>query len=163
MPAWWPGTWRDVSFFAPVPQQSIIAQTGDNDIVISPKDPASFIEAWQKRIPLGPTQQWTRAVITHPIFDLPYRTNPSARWWAGGVIIAYLILVGGISMLMPGAENRFASWNTLTSLLITDGILVVISLILGTLLFKREPMAACLLWFAAILLQIGAWVAVQAM
>lgn len=163
LPAWWPGTWRDVSFFAPMPQQAIIAQTVDTDIVISPKDPDSFIEAWQKRIPLGPTQQWAREAITRPIFDVPYRNSPSARWWAGCVIIAFLILVGIVSTLMPGTENHLLGLNTLTSLLITDGILVVISLILGTLLFKREPMAAYLLWFTAVLLQIGVWVAVQAM
>lgn len=163
LPSWWPGTWRDVSFFAPLPQQAIIARTGHSDIVISPKDPAGFIEAWQRRIPLGPTQQWTQAIITRPIFDLPYRYSLTARWWAGGAIIAYLILAGTVLTLMPAAENLSAGWNTVTGLLIIDAILLVISLILGTLLFKREPMAAYLLWFTAILFQIGVFVAVQAM
>jgi len=176
LPNWWIGTYHGVGFYNTAPlQRSLAAQTQQGTIVISPAEPQAFLKAWQLRLPLGPTQTWTSAAARWPFFDLPFWFDPLAWRLAGGAILLCLILVGATMTAYPtwppsipisfntlGRASVVASREQVLWLPMFGVAVLALNLVLGAIWHQKERLAAYLLWFVALLAQIGVWVAIRA-
>lgn len=175
LPNWWVGTWDKVSFYTTTTlPRSLVVRTTQGDIVISPKDPQAFINAWQLRIPLGPTQVWSHEILRWPFLNLPLWFDPLAWRLGGGAILLYLILLGATLTTYPtwpstipigfntfGQADVIANREQVVWFLGGGGIILLLNLILGASWYQKERLAAYLLWLIAILVQISLWITIR--
>ena len=176
LPAWWVGAWQGVAFYSTAaPEQALVVRTAQGEVVISPVDPQTFIRAWRLRLPLGPTQRWTAEVSRWPLFNLPFWFDPLARRLGGGGVLIFLIVLGASLTAYPTwppaipiRANAFGQIVALASreqflwLPVVGGMLLFFNLALGAVWYKRERLAAYLIWAMALLVQLGIWIALRA-
>lgn len=154
--------------------ESLAVQTEDAVYIISPKDPQQFIEAWQLRLPLGATQHWRQETIRHSVWAHPLLRDSLGLRLIGGAALLTLILVGAVMIAYPGwpavisiyfdalgqsagiAERRQLLWIPVGGV-----IIFLFNLFLGLFFYKKDRVAAYLLWFVAMALQIGLWIGVR--
>lgn len=176
LPDWWVGRWQGVEFYNTIPaQQSLVAQTQQETVVISPADPQEFLRAWRLRIPLGPTQTWSSEVLRWPFFGLPFWFDPLAWRLAGGAVLLCLILIGATMTAYPtwppsvpisfnafGQTNAVASREQVLWFPVVGAGMLLLNLVLGAVWYQKERLAAYLLWAVASLAQIALWVGIRA-
>ncbi|MFQ5576898.1 MAG: PH domain-containing protein [Anaerolineae bacterium] len=175
LPAWWVGRWKGTEFYAAAPpERALVVKTTPGDVVISPADAPAFVRAWQLRVPLGPTQPWMPGVVRRSIWGHPLWQDRSARRMGAGAILLSLILTGATMTAYPAwpaaipiqfdALRQAVTIARKAQLLwipVGGGLILLFNLSLGFVWYKKERLATVLLWFVAMLAQIGLWAGIR--
>ena len=175
LPDWCTLSWGKLVFRATAPlPESLAVQSKDAVYIISPQNPQQFIEAWQLRLPLGPTQHWQEETICHSVWAHPLLRDKLGLRLIGGAALLTLILVGAVMIAYPGwpavipirfdALGRSAGIAERQQLLwipVGGAVIFLFNLFLGLFFYKKDRVAAYLLWVVAMALQIGLWVGVR--
>ncbi len=172
--------WGELAEYGPVKfhttatvADSLLVVTAQQAYVISPRQPDSFIKAWQARQTLGPTQDWSAGVRRSWPLNVPLLADPFTWGLWGVAALVCLALFGYLSLRFPnlprslpihfnalGHADRIADKSTLLLLPAAGAMALVFNAILGSLLYRREKVAAYLLWGSAIVIQLCLWMAV---
>ncbi|MBN1994541.1 MAG: DUF1648 domain-containing protein [Anaerolineae bacterium] len=157
-----------LKFYAAAPLvNSLLVITLGRTYVISPQQPDRFLQAWQSRQSLGPTQEWSTGMRRSWPLNTPLLADPLAWWLLGLAGLLWLALLGYLAFtfadlpaVLPvhfnalGRADRIAGKWTLL-LLPTIGVAVVVfNALLGEVVYRREKLAAYLLWGSTIIMQI---------
>jgi hypothetical protein len=139
---------------------------------ISPRDPKSFLQAYETRRELGPNRLLEQEV--HPANWSTWQLWADQTAWVllGAALVINLGLFGYLSLRFPnldlqlplhfnnqGQADRIGTKGELFSLPIIGLIILGTNLILGLILYKRERAGAYLLWGAAAAAQTLFWLA----
>jgi hypothetical protein len=159
VPAW-------VHTTAPLAQSTVVF-TPDCAYVISPRDPAAFAEAWRVRRPLGPTQHWREEEQRAWPLNLLIWHDRLAWALVGLGLLANLALRGYLAFvydLLPaalafhfdvlGQVDRTASRAEILRLPQVALLMLAIDLALGFAVYRRERVAAYLVWAGGLILQL---------
>lgn len=172
LPRWWfchrDGQWL---FATGVAGESLVVKTGATEIYLSPENSAAFITAWEKRVPLGETRRWQSGVERRGLWAFPLWFDRTARYFGIAIILLTLILVGAVFSRYPALPPAIhlpagvvaqtaaiASRGQLLWIPYSGAIVAVINLALGAIWYRKDPLATYLLWFVAIMVEIGLWV-----
>jgi Bacterial PH domain len=155
--------------------RSIAVLTPDGAYVVSPREPDAFIEAWRVRRPLGPTQHWREEEQRARFLSLPiWRDRLAWGLMALGLaanlaLQVYLALVfNQLSAILPfhfdalGRPDRLGDRAEILRLPQVALLLLAIDLILGLIVYRRERLAAYLIWGGGLILQLLIWGALRA-
>jgi len=150
--------------------QSLAILTGQSVYVVSPRQPESFVETWQTRRPLGPTQHWPEQERRTWILGLPVWRDRVAWGLVAGALGAALALNGYLAFIydqLPsvlslhfdvlGQPDRIGARAELLRLPALAASLLVLDFALGFAVYRRERVAAYLVWGGGIILQLLAW------
>ncbi len=153
--------------------RSLLIVTTNESYVISPHQSTAFLEAWQTRQSLGPTQQWTTQIQRRWPFTIPLLVDALMWWLLGLSALLCLALFGYIALqyvdlpqALPvhfdsfGRADRIANKLILFTLPAAGIIVWLINAILGSFVYRQEKVAAYLLWGSSIAMQLCLWVAV---
>jgi hypothetical protein len=152
--------------------QSLLVIASDQSYLISPRQPEAFLQAWQLRQPLGPTQNWSADVVRSWPLNEPVLTD-SLTWGLLGVgAVVYLALIVYLSLIytelpavLPihfdalGQADRIAEKSDLLTLPAASGIVLGLNALLGGLIYRWDKVAAYLLWGSATVMQLFLWIA----
>jgi hypothetical protein len=152
--------------------ESLLIITDSHTYIISPDQPNVFVQAWQARQNLGPTQHWTESVRRHWPLNVPLLADRLSWALWGTAALCCLALLGYICLNYPelphllpvhfnnlGQADRIADKNILFTLPAVGGIVWLGNLILGSLFYGQEKVAAYLLWGSTIAIQLCLWIA----
>ena len=159
-------------FYASAPrQQQLVIITPMLSYVISPTDIPGFIEAIKARYELGPTQNTPQTSIHPALFDWALWRERIAIWFevlACGLcaaLFAFMCLrYPNLPKSLPlhysltGEADRFGSPAQLFILPVIGLIALLGNTAVGGLVYRRERMAAYVLWGGAILVQVLLWI-----
>lgn len=146
---------------------SLAVITSRNIYVVSPEQPEAFIQAWQTRRPLGATQHWHEQQQRTGLLGLPVWYDRVAWGLLLGTLGAVLVLNGYLCAVydhLPltlafhfdvlGRLDRSGPRAGLFVLPLLAGAMMVLDVGLGFLVYRRERMAAYLVWGGALILQL---------
>lgn len=153
--------------------ESVLILTPDSVYVVSPREPRAFLEAWRVRRPLGPTQFWQeREYLAWPL-DLPVWRDRLAWTLIGLGLMVSLALHIYLSVVFDqlpamlsfhfdvlGQVDRIASRVQILRLPQIALLMLVLDLILGFAIYRRQRIAAYLVWGGGLVLQLLVWGAV---
>jgi hypothetical protein len=156
-------------------EASLLVMTPSLAYVISPTDLEGFIRAWETRKSLGPTQVWAQEARPVSLLAIPFWSDRLAY----GLIIAALVVAAAFTAYtwarypalparLPfhfdaaGQVDRVGPKGEILRLPIIGLLLLLVNLLLGLALHKRERLAAYLAWGGAIAVQILLWLAALA-
>jgi hypothetical protein len=152
--------------------ESLLIITDRHTYIISPDQPNVFVQAWQARQSLGPTQHWTESMRRYWPLNVPLLADRLT--WALWSIAALccLALLGYICInysdfpgLLPvhfnnlGQADRIADKNILFTLPAVGGFVWLVNFVIGSLFYRQERVAAYLLWGSTIAMQLCLWIA----
>jgi hypothetical protein len=150
--------------------QSLVILTGQSVYVVSPQRPESFVQTWQARRPLGPTQYWPEQERRTWLLGLPIWNDQVAWGLVAGALGAALALNGYLAFIydrLPavlslhfdvlGQPDRIGGRAELLRLPVLAAVLLALDLTLGFAVYRRERVAAYLVWGGGIILQLLAW------
>jgi hypothetical protein len=157
-------------------EDSLLVMTPSLAYVISPADSGGFIKAWEVRKSLGPTQSWTQEAQPVSWLAIPFWSDRLAY----GLIIAALVAGAAFAAYVwacypalperlpfhfnaAGQVDRVGSKGEILRLPTSGLLLLLVNLLLGLALHKRERLAAYLAWGGAIAVQILLWLAAVAL
>jgi hypothetical protein len=153
--------------------ESLLIVTDKQTYVISPRHPNAFLKAWQLRQNLGPTQQWGEGMRRYWPFNIPLLADPLTWQLLGIAASLILALLGYICLNYPdfppslpihfnslGQADRIADKITLFVFPTVGALAWTLNLILGSLFYRQEKVAAYLLWGSTIVLKLCLWAAV---
>lgn len=178
----WPGLWvgqAEVAGIGPTlfyasgsVSQLVVIVTPGLAYAISPADLAGFVEAFDQRQKMGPTQPVEQVSVRPELFDWSLWTDKLAIGLVGTAMLACLLLFGYACLRFPGLAPRVALHFDASGvpdrfgpraqvfLLPFIGLLAFgVNLGLGLPLYVRERVGAYLLWGGTVAVQIVAWVA----
>jgi uncharacterized membrane protein len=105
--------------------------------------------------------------------NIPLLVDPLTWWLLGTAALICLSLFGYLSLRYPelspslpihfdnfGRADRIVDKLTLFTLPVTGATVWVINAFLGSLIYRREKVAAYLLWGSTVFMQLCLWVAV---
>ncbi len=157
---------------API-EQSLLVVTTTASYVISPQQPQTFRNAWQSRQNLGPTQQWTAETQRCWPLTIPLLVDPLTWWLLGIAALLCLALFGYVTwqyadlpQALPvhfnslGRADRIAAKAVLFILPLAGFLVWLVNALIGSLAYRKEQVAAYLLWGSSITMQLCLWVAV---
>ena len=152
------------------PEGSTAILTARHAYIVSPDRPDAFVAGWRERQPLGPTQSWREEERR---FWLPGLSiwNDHVTWGLmGGVLMTALMMYGTMALVyerLPerlalhfdafGQPDRIGVRGEVLRLPVVALLMVVVDLTLGFVVYRRDRMAAYLIWAGGILLQMLAW------
>ncbi len=153
-----------------VPQQLILV-TPAISYAISPVDMAGFIESIKARYELGPTQVVEQS-NTHPaFFDWPLWSDRIAHYLLITGAAMCLLLFGLVSVRYPnlpatlplhydvlGLPDRIGPASQVFLLPFIGLLALIVNTVLGGLFYRREQVAAYLLWGGTIVVQVLLWI-----
>jgi hypothetical protein len=155
--------------------QSAIVLTPDSAYVVSPRDPGAFVEAWNVRRPLGPTQYWQEEKQRARLLDLPLWRDRLAWVLVGLGLIANLAMQAYLTFVFEqlpaalsfhfdvlGQADRIASRTEILRLPQVALLMLALDLGLGFVVYRRERMAALLVWGGGLVVQLLVWGAMLA-
>jgi hypothetical protein len=153
-----------------LPQQLILV-TPSISYAISPADVAGFIESIKARYELGPTQAVEQTTEHPSLFDWPLWSDRVAHYLLITGTTMCLLLFGLVSFRYPQLPPVIPlHYNTLglpdrngpatqAFLLPLIGLLALgANTLLGSLFYRREQVAAYLLWGGTIVVQVLLWI-----
>jgi hypothetical protein len=153
--------------------ESAVVFTPDHAYVVSPRDQAAFIQAWQVRRPLGPTQYWREEEQRSRLLGLSIWRDRMAWTLVGLGLLAnlslhvYLTFVfDQLPQMLPvhfnvvGQADRIASRTEVLRFPQVALVMLVLDLILGFVTYRRQRVAAYLIWGGGLVLQWLVWGAV---
>jgi hypothetical protein len=147
--------------------------TSDHAYIVSPRDPDAFIEAWRVRRGLGPTQHWREEEQRARLFDLPIWRDRVAWALIGLSLLTNLALHIYLSFVfdrlpailsfhfdLMGRVDRIASRTEILRLPQVALLMLLLDLGAGFVIYRRERIAAHLIWGGGLVLQLLVWGAV---
>jgi hypothetical protein len=153
--------------------QSAVVLTPDHAYVVSPRDPRAFVDAWRVRQPLGPTQHWSEEEERAPLLNLPIWRDRLAWIVIGLGLLANLCLHVYLTLVFDrlppilsyhfdilGQVDRIASRVALLRFPQIAFLMLAFDLGLGFVIYRRQRLAAYLLWAGGLVLQLLVWNAV---
>lgn len=153
--------------------QSTLVLTPDCAYVLSPRDPSAFIEAWRVRRPLGPTQSWREEERRARFLELPLWRDRMAWTLIGLSLLANLALQGYLTSIFDrlpamlsfhfdllGQADRIANRSEILHLPQVALLMLALDLVLGFIVYRRQQLAAYLVWGGGLVLQWLVWGAV---
>ena len=178
----WPGHWvgqAEVKDVGPVlfyaaggPDQQLVFVTPGLAYAITPADLAGFVEAFDQRQKMGPTQRAEQMSIQPELYDWPLWTDRLALGLLGLAVISCLLLFGYTCLRFPeldprvalhfdaaGAPDRFGPRLQVFTLPFIGLMALGANVIAGVPMYLRERVGAYLLWGGALVVQVLAWVA----
>ncbi len=175
LPAWIVGRRGRAYFFATAGlQDSLVVQTRRYSWILSPQNPQDFIQAYQHRVSLGPSQFWTFTVQRWSIFGWSVWQDPLAHFLAGGAFVIWVFFIRTTLTYIPDWPDSLLFSPILLNPAIVDphsihplwfpilgAVVLGFNLFLGGLLYWRERVLAYLIWSVAIAIQIIFWIALQ--
>jgi len=160
-------------FYATVPpRRQVYVVTPGLTYGISPADRDDFLEALHKRLQMGPTQIVEQSSKRPGFLDWPFWHN-----WVGLALLAIgflalLALIGSLCFQFPalprlvplhfdvaGSPDRLGPRGQIFVLPLIGLLALLLNGALGWLVYRRERMAAYLLWGGAVLVQVLVWTA----
>lgn len=180
----WPGLWvgqAEIQGIGPTlfyasggPDQQAVIVTPGLAYAISPDDLAGFVEAFDQRQKMGPTQPVEQVSIRPEIFDWSLWTDWLAIGLIGLAVLSCLFLFGYTCSSFPalaprvalhfdaaGQPDRFGPRSQVFVLPLIGLLALGANLVVGLPMYLRDRMVAYLLWGGAILVQILAWIAAR--
>jgi hypothetical protein len=178
----WPGLWvgqaqvKDLGpilFYAAsgLDQQLVIVTPG-LAYAITPADIAGFVEAFDQRQKMGPTQSVEQVSIQPELYGWPLWTDRLALRLVGLAVMACLLLFGYTCLRFPelasrvalhfdasGAPDRFGPRLQVFTLPLIGLIALGANLVVGVPMYLRDRVGAYLVWGGALVVQVLAWVA----
>jgi hypothetical protein len=178
----WPGHWvgqGEVKGIGPILfyaaggfDQQLVIVTSGVAYAITPADMAGFVEAFDQRQKMGPTQEVIQSSIRHPVLDWPLWTDWLAIGLVGTATLACLLLFAYTCWRFPelaprvalhfdalGTPDRFAS-RSQVFLLPAIGLLSLgANVAIGLPMYLRDRVGAYLVWGGALVVQVLAWIA----
>lgn len=152
------------------PQQLILV-TPALSYAISPVDAAGFIESIKARYELGPTQAVAQTTQHPALYDWPLWRDRVAWGLVGAGLALCLLLFGLVCFRYPdlppalslhydvfGRPDRSGPLSQAFLLPLIGLTALGANIALGTWLYRREQMAAYLLWGGAVIVQVLLWV-----
>jgi len=178
----WPGLWvgqAEVQGIGPTlfyasggPEQQAIIVTPGLAYAISPADLSGFVEAFDQRQKMGPTQPVEQVSIRPEIFDWSLWTDWLALGLVGAAAVGCLLLFGYTCWRFPelasrvalhfdaaGMPDRFGPRAQVFVLPIIGLLSLGADLVVGLPVYLRDRVGAYLLWGGAIVVQLLAWIA----
>jgi hypothetical protein len=153
--------------------QSTIVLTPDSAYVVSPREPDAFLEAWNVRRPLGPTQFWQEEKQRAWLLDLPLWRDRLAWVLVGLGLLANLAMQSYLTFVFEqlpevlsfhfdvlGQPDHIASRTEILRLPQVALLMLVLDLGLGFVVYRRERTAALLVWGGGLVVQLLVWGAV---
>lgn len=152
------------------PAAAIAILTDTHAYLVSPDRPGDFVDGWRDRRLLGPTQDWREGDKLARWLSLPIWSDQITWGLMGGLVMTALVLFGTMALVyqrlperLPlhfdvfGQPDRFGERSEVLRLPVVALLLLVLDLGLGFLVYRRDRVAAYLIWAGAILLQMLAW------
>jgi hypothetical protein len=152
------------------PRKGTAVLTDTHVYVVSPDRPGAFIEGWQDRRSLGPTQEWCEEKHLSRWLALPIWSDHVTWGLMGGLLMTALIVFATLALVyhrlperLPlhfdvfGQPDRIGQRSEVLRLPVVAFLMLVIDLGLGFVVYRRDRVAAYLIWAGAILLQMLAW------
>jgi len=180
----WPGYWvgyGEIEGIGPTlmyatepPQRQVFIVAQGVAYGISPEDPEGFLRTLQARLQMGPTQR-VEPVSKGPAFlEWAFWRDRLGMALLGGAALAVLALFGFLSARFPalprllplhfdatGAPDRLGPRQQVLFLPLIGLVVLAVNGGLGGVLYRRERVAAYLLWGGAGLAQLLLWAAVM--
>lgn len=151
--------------------QQIILVTPALSYAISPVDIAGFIESIKARYELGPTQAVAQTTQHPAFYDWPLWRDRVAWGLVGAGVLLCLLLYGLICFRYPdlpaalslhydalGRPDRTGPLSQAFLLPLIGLAALGANVALGAWLYRREQMAAYLLWGGAVMVQVLLWI-----
>ena len=178
----WPGHWvgqGEVKGIGPMLfyaaggfDQQLVIVTPGVAYAITPADMAGFVDAFDQRQKMGPTQEVIQGSIRPEVFDWPLWTDWLAMGLVGLAGLACLLLFGYACWRFPelaprvalhfdalGTPNLFAP-RSQVFLLPAIGLLSLgANVAIGLPMYLRDRVGAYLVWSGALVVQVLAWIA----
>jgi len=160
-------------FYATVPpRRQIYVVTPGLTYGISPADRDDFLEALHKRLQMGPTQIVEQTSKRPGFLDWPFWHNRVGLALLVVGFLALLALIGYLCFQFPalprlvplhfdvaGSPDRLGPRGQIFVLPLIGLLALLLNGALGWLVYRRERMAAYLLWGGAVLIQVLVWTA----
>jgi hypothetical protein len=153
---------------------SVLVTTLDQTYVISPRQPERFLQAWQERQALGPTQEWSTTVHRSWPLNSPLLADRLAWWFLGIAALLWLVLAGYLALnyadlpaSLPihfdalGRADRITSKLTLLVLPVAGALVWLVNMLLGELVYQKERLVAYFLWGGALVMQVCLGIALR--
>jgi hypothetical protein len=153
-------------------EASLLVMTPSQAYVISPADPEGFIRAWEVRQTLGPTQSWTQEARPVSLLALPSWSDRLAYGLIAAALVVGVAFAAYVWARYPtlpenlpfhfdaaGQVDRIGPKGEILRLPTIGLLVLLLNLLLGLALHKRERLAAYLAWGGAIMVQILLWLA----
>lgn len=150
------------------PEQSLLVDTPQGVYVLSPAQPAAFIDAVQERYALGPSQVLEPARVRSSRLDRVLPSDRLGLWLLGGGLLGVLILFGVLMISFPnlpdvltvrynsaGLPEALSEKSALYRLPVIGLLAWGINGLAGLFLMaRRQPVGAYMLWGGAIVVQV---------
>jgi hypothetical protein len=182
--AWWPGYQighgevEDVGltlFYATTPlSRQVVLVTPTLAYAISPPDAEGFLREFDRRRQMGPTQ-WVEQTSHRPAFTgWAFWSDRAALGLLGLGALTVLTLFGNLCWRYPALPERLALHFNVQGqvdrigrqselfVVPTIGLIVLmVNLLLGFLLYRRERVGAYLVWGSTVAVHVLLWVALK--
>jgi len=169
MPNWWIWRWDDVMFCTTADvHHSLVIQTPSGAYTISPRNKDKFMQAWQLRTSMEPTQEWSQTRHYGKLFNSSAWFDTSALQLIATAILLCIGLIGMTFTLYPTlpnvpiieinshGETGMTMYRYQFLWIPTIGVIILIfNLIFGIHWHKHDKLTAYMLWILAIIVQIG--------
>lgn len=179
----WPGHWvgygeieglGPVLFHATAPiEEQVLLLTPGLAYGISPEDRDGFLRTLQTRMQMGPTQRVEQTSHGPAFARWAFWQDRAALVMLAGGLGALLMLTGFLCFRFPylppliplhfdalGVPDRLGVRGQIFFIPLIGLIMLAVNGILGGLLYRRERLAAYLLWGGALMVQVLFWAAV---
>jgi hypothetical protein len=153
--------------------ESAVVLTPNAAYVISPRERDAFVQAWQDRRPLGPTQHWQEGEQRGRLLTLPIWRDGLAWTLIGLGLLANLALHIYLTFVFDqlparlsfhfnvlGQPDRIADRTEILRLPQVAFLMLSLDLILGFAIYRRQRVAAYLVWGGGLVVQWLVWGAV---
>lgn len=150
--------------------QSTYVLTPDRTYIVSPLTPDAFAEAWRIRRPLGPTQFWQEEEKRAQLLGLPIWHDRVTWMLVGFSSVANLALNVYLAFVFDrlpamlsfhfdvlGRADRIASRSEILRLPQVALLMLLLDLGVGFVIYRRERIAAYLIWGGGLILQLLVW------
>ncbi|MGC8877729.1 MAG: DUF1648 domain-containing protein [Anaerolineae bacterium] len=151
-------------------ENSIAVLTAMRVYIISPEQPETFIQSWRERQPLGTTQNWREEEKPAHWLSSPLWNDRIVWGLMGGTLATSLALFGTMALAYPrlpeqlalhfdvlGQPDRVGQRSEILHLPVAALAMLVVDLSLGFAVYRRDRVAAYLIWAGGILLQMLTW------
>jgi Domain of unknown function (DUF1648)/Bacterial PH domain len=153
--------------------RSLVILTPKYAYIVSPDRPATFVHGWQERQLLGPTQSWREEEKRTWLLGLPIWNDHVTWGLMGGAVVTALVLQGFMASVydrLPtvlalhfdayGQPDRIGDRGEILRLPVIALLMLMLDLGLGLAVYRRDRVAAYLIWGGGIVVQMLAWGAV---
>lgn len=152
------------------PAAALAILTETHAYLISPDRPTDFVDGWRDRRFLGTTQEWREEERRASWLSSPIWSDRLTWGLMGGLVVTALALFGTMALVyerlperLPlhfdvfGQPDRIGQRGEVLRLPVVALLFLAMDLGLGFVVYRRDRVAAYLIWAGAILLQLLAW------